>query len=529
MLRFDALRTPPGDGDTLIEPGTSHWQGLIEDNIRFRGRRGIMLGGIPFEAALRAVRSRGLGLAPDIPVIASGHQPEFVHPGVWAKHVMVHHVAGRHGASGIDLVIDSDAPASWALRVPAVGEGGLLSCRDISFAQAPPGSAYEGRRTLDTEVLGAIRSELSAALGERFAPSLMPPYLEALAAHARGVAAVRAGSADDGPDAVQQHLAGRAGIDASLAADLREVRVSDAFGGPFLADLLLNADRFAAAYNESLAEYRAEQHVRSAHRPLPNLDQDAGRTETALWIYQPLQARRRLRVERQADRIHLYANATRVGTVGVSDLARDAEAAVAELRPWVIRPRALALTLWARLLVCDLFVHGIGGAKYDRITDGIFRRYYQCDPPGYACVSATLRLPLPRHAATPADWAAARLRVRDWHYNPDRYLPDPPHDLVAERRRLIHESDRLRETRGRKAARRQVFLGIRQVNARLIEAHPRAGHSLTERLARVRRDLESNRVADSREYFYALQTRDRLGMLAGRLAKAGGGNANWNR
>ena len=34
------------------------------------------------------------------------------------------------------------------------------------------------------------------------------------------------------------------------------------------------------------------------------------------------------------------------------------------------------LTLWARLLLCDLFIHGIGGAQYDRVTDLIVENYF---------------------------------------------------------------------------------------------------------------------------------------------------------
>ena len=38
-----------------------------------------------------------------------------------------------------------------------------------------------------------------------------------------------------------------------------------------------------------------------------------------------------------------------------------------------LRPRALTLTLFARLCVADFFIHGIGGGKYDEVTDRIIR------------------------------------------------------------------------------------------------------------------------------------------------------------
>jgi len=408
-------------------------------------------------------------------------------------------------AEGVDLVVDHDAPNAFSLQTPAIADDHLLTTREIPFGQAAPGSVYEGRPALDREAVDAVRGELTDALGERFEASVMPAYLDGLTARA------------DATDAVDQHLAGRAAIDAALAADLREFRVSRIFGGHFVADLLLEADRFRAAYNDSLADYRQNEHVRSPNRPLPDLGRDGQRIEAPLWVYRPRRRRRRLWIERRAERIDICADASAIGTIGADDLTRDPDAALAELLPWVIRPRALTLTLWARLLVCDLFVHGIGGAKYDRITDGIFRRYYRVDPPPYTCVSATLRLPLPRQPSRPADLHAARHRVRDWRYNPHRYMPDPPADLLAERSGLIRESDRLRAARGPRVQRRATFLAIRRINARLTDGHPDIGRNLAARLARAQRELESNRIADGREYFYALQPRDRLAALAGRL------------
>ena len=60
-----------------------------------------------------------------------------------------------------------------------------------------------------------------------------------------------------------------------------------------------------------------------------------------------------------------------------------------------VRSRALTNTLFARLFLADLFVHGIGGGKYDELTDDIIRRFYGCEPPAFLVLSATRLLPLP--------------------------------------------------------------------------------------------------------------------------------------
>ena len=64
-----------------------------------------------------------------------------------------------------------------------------------------------------------------------------------------------------------------------------------------------------------------------------------------------------------------------------------------------IRSRALITTLWARLVLGDLFLHGIGGAKYDQVTDLLIERFFGLPAPGIMVMSATLHLPIARPAA----------------------------------------------------------------------------------------------------------------------------------
>jgi hypothetical protein len=509
MLRFETLLTPPGDGDILIEPPACEWPSLLERNRELQRKASISLAGVPLAEASRSLRREILGLPADVPFLAAGHQPELAHPGVWAKHVVVRHAAETHHWTAFDLVVDNDTPRSNALVVPVVGPDNDVSVQEVGFWKGPAGVPYEHQPAWTSNDLATIGRQLRERLGDRWADSCLPAYLAGL---------------DSSGDAVQQHLAGRAAVDTGLNVDLPEHRVSRAFGGPFLADLLINAERFRAAYNESLADYRHRENVREADRPLPDLEREGDRIETALWIYPPRKHRRRLWLEPLDGGFNLYADSERIGGLSASEPRRDPVAAVAALAPWAIRPRALTLTLWARLLACDLFVHGIGGAKYDRITDEIIRRYYGCEPPAYACVTATLRLPLPRYDVNRDDLLAARQRVRDWRFNPDRYLTDPPADLVHERRRLIGESDRLREQHATRCEqqsprreRREVFLAIRDVNKRLTDCSPEIGRQLADQASQLDRELRSNQNAESREYFYALQPPERLLMLAARL------------
>lgn len=505
MLNFNRLHTPPEDGAVLIEPPPEHWPDLLATNKKILQDNATLMAGMPLNELRRRVRERlGLGDA-DQPVLAAGHQPAYVHPGVWAKHVALRHGSEKLNAIAIDFVVDNDAPKSADLLVPTLNEDGLIELNPIEMLGNNLRAAYEGRAPLSSEQIDHARAQTLAALPEESANTMISQYFEGLKQPA------------DPCDAVCQHLAGRQRIDSQLAADVREIRVSRAFGGHFVADLLLQAERFADSYNRALADYRKTEQVRSADRPLPDLVRLHERVETALWVYQPGKTRRRLSVRVEKDRIILFADNEKIGTLGCNDLAHDPEAALRSLEPWRIRPRALTLTLWARLLACDFFIHGIGGAKYDRITDRIMQDYYRCRPPAYACVSATLYLPLPHRPTCYQEVPQARRRLRDVHFNPDRYLSSPPADLLEKRRTLIEQSATLRRQQAPRRVRHENWSAIRQVNRQLVESEPGLIDRLEHEYQQTIRQVESNRLADGREYFYALQPQSRLNMLGRKI------------
>ena len=97
--------------------------------------------------------------------------------------------------------------------------------------------------------------------------------------------------------------------------------------------------------------------------------------------------------------------------------------------------------MFARFLLGDLFIHGIGGAKYDELGDEIARRFFGIEPPGFLTLSLTLWLGLPTDPATPADLAAVERQLRDLTFNPDRHLhepyPDELRNLISGKREAI--------------------------------------------------------------------------------------------
>ncbi len=568
---IDRLAAPAEDGALLLWPPPQSWAALVEANRRAR------------QTCVIAFANRRLGKLLEgqfsgPPVVMSGHQPGFIHPGIWVKNVAASGLAARLGGQAKFLVVDSDAPRQLVLCWPrrredaentanldrpegrtgaSYGEPGQPSLAAGGSSSSPlaGSSSFSPRSASDWLITesAAIPGGIIGLAYEQFKPLAAPPWREFFGC-VRGDCADSAtqtwpvfveGFLGGGATAsyVDRWIAGVMAVDRLLGVHSPQfVRASSLFsnsaagepGGEaashFVAHLLLNADSFAGAYNAALAEYRRRRGIRGRQHPVPDLVQENRRTEIPFWVFRDSRPRCRLFIShRGADKLELWAGDVSLCVLGAPALAGEPGKVLgAGLKSHWIRPRALALTMYARLLACDLFIHGIGGAKYDQIADDVIRRFFRVEPPAYACVSATCRLPLPRFNIAEGDRAAAARAFRDLRYNPQRRAGDSllknnaeAASVLARRASAVAEAARLREQASwRHAERRAAFKAIREANEGLQAAMPGAIEAARRRLAEVEACLEHDRIAKSREWFLALYPGEQLRRLGEDTAAA---------
>ncbi|MFH1418582.1 MAG: hypothetical protein ABII12_09905 [Planctomycetota bacterium] len=509
QTEIDALAAPTRDRDVLIRPDPGGLPEIAESNVAMRDSYVFDLLGRPARHWLANARAGG-------PVIMTGHQPSFIHAGVWAKGAALAEFAERLGGVPEYLVVDTDEARDLTLQMPFV-EHGFCKTNVATAPALPPVWAYEQLPALPDAQWEAFFGEVSwESAKDPTAP--LSTFAEAF------VKTETAGSeTPDGSDYTSRWIAGMMAVDKLLAIQSpRFVRTSELFAGRipehglpaavFIAHLLLNAAEFFHAYNNALATYRRRRGIRGSHHPIPDLAADGEKTELPFWLTRDNQPRRRLALSPVGpEAIELWAEAESVCTLDRRTLAtRPAESLARALGPWRLRPRALALTLYARLFLCDLFIHGIGGAKYDQITDDIIRGFFHVQPPEYVCVSATCRLPLPVHDVTEKDRDVCRRRLRDLKYNPQRYLTkdrvsESVDSVFGDRQEAIDDSERLRREEPRNStARRVAFRRIREANRQILSLKPNLLEQARQGLVNVERQLAHNRVAASREWFFAL-------------------------
>jgi hypothetical protein len=437
-------------------------------------------------AKLRASLRRRL----DLPrrVIATGHQAEFFHPGVLAKSIVAAAVARTADADALFVWVDSDVTRNTSL-VFAAQAGGRLSRaalpipglrRDVAVEALPDASIADWR-------------EFWHAISARALRAAETPIADCAAAF------LTTSSLCDGLAAAQDAILRRLGI----ANPLRSVRVSQLAETPefraLAAALVRTGSALALAYNAAL------EGARTAGKLLVDVE----RWEVPLWAFQRDGVRRRVVAVRGKNGIVLHAlDGPVVGHCGESLEPADG---------WRIRPRALLLSAFFRLLLADVFIHGIGGEAYDRVTEAWLLRGTGIVLPPIGVASGTLHLPADSNpdAATATPPTDHQLR-----HNPQRYLPVSD-DLARRRRELIAQCIELRTKQPRQRERRRsVRAQIRDVLDAILAAASADVAEIRRRRERLGAALRRRQVLEDRSYFYGLYLSKDLQRLADTLRTA---------
>lgn len=504
-------RAPAEDGGLLIEPSIQSMElkPLAASPARIAGMsladfRRLAAAEVA-ESAKHYLSSNDEPLPPITDrLILAGHQPEFFHPGVWFKNFVLHEVAKRNGRTPINLVVDNDLVKSSAVRVPIASRNPEeVHAVMLAYDEHKGDQPYEEYHVGDRSLFDSFPERLAKTTADwTWQPLAMSAWPIIRANLDRGVTFAEAVSR------ARRSLERQWGV-VNLEIPVSRLAATRAFA-LFVHSILTDLPRFADCYNAAIHAYRIANKVRSRNHPAPELVERHGSLEAPLWAWrvdathrQRLFARRvngdiaisiqDREVERLPNDAHSFADRWR-GFIGDG---------------WKIRPRALMLTLFARIALADLFIHGIGGAKYDEVTDEVIRRYFDIEPPKYAVVSATMRLPLPQFPATVDDVRRIHREIRDLEWKPEIYSETQSRlpQLVERKRELIASEPKEHN------ARRAWFRDLQHVTRAMRPATEEATMMRTAQELSTRSMLEANSTLMSREYAWVLFSEDQIRTL----------------
>ncbi len=519
-LEYRRLRAPREDGAALVDPPRQEIESIVRDNrsildaysydcqgrclseLSRQARADLLAEARRWTSAYRDIDTVHTGQ--EAKVFLAGHQPQLFHPGVWFKNFALSELARRHGAVAVNLLIDSDTMKDASLRVP----GGTLESPEIAAIPidvAGPPVPHEQRRINDRGVF--------AAFGRRVHQRITPLVADPLVKEFWPTVLARSNETDNLGECLAQsrhQLEGRWGWN---TLELPQSRVCESLPHHwFVAHLLAQLPRFRQVYNQVVTEYRRAHRIRSAAHPVPNLRESGQWLEAPFWIWSDEAPQRRpLFVKHRAGETLL---SNRDGLEIALPLTSDgpADRAVARISELAgegvkLRSRALITTLWARLALGDLFIHGIGGAKYDQVTDALIARFFGLAPPEFLVLSATLHLPITRDRPRPDDIQEIKHQLRELQFHPERHI-DPQALQIADdpeaATRLVSGKThwiRTPQTRENAATR---YREIRRING---ELQPWVEHRRKRLLKKLSQTIKSTRAETTlswREYAFCL-------------------------
>lgn len=520
-------RAPHEDGAALVDPPLAAVAELLESNLASRLSGHCEILGRSLTDLARDARGELLSLArtytsgyrelppaadDSAPILLAGHQPELFHSGVWFKNFVLSSLAGQFSAQAVNLLIDNDTVRSTSIRVP----GGSLAeprVEQVAFDELGPHVPYEEREIVDSRCFESFGARASEVL----APLVPAPLLRELWPAARD-AASRTRNLGRALAEARHRLEGSLGL-STLELPLSAACETDSFRW-FAAGLLAGLPRLYEIYNSSLAEYRQANKLRSRSHPVPDLAEDQGYLEAPFWLWtcdDP--QRRRLFVLRHADRLEVTDRKQvrfQLPLAGERAVEALREQSTAGIR---LRPRALVTTMYARLLLTDLFVHGIGGGKYDQLTDLILSRYFELPPPAFLVATATVRLPVQRPKASVSDLLRLVRTGREMRFHPERFLGALRENGPQEAQRLMAQKEAWLADDGPRGDAHARHQAIDDLNLALQPYLAEERRQLGQERDQLNRQLRAGAVLGSREYAFCLFPKEFVVPLLAGLAK----------
>jgi hypothetical protein len=558
-LQYHRLRAPREDGRSLVVPPLGDVAALLSAHERRRAAtpyadydvQGRPLGELSAAARAALTRDalaytrtyRDVRVPAGPRVLLAGHQPQLFHPGVWLKNFVLSHLGAAHDAVPINLLIDSDTVKSAAVAVPG-GSPADPIVEHVPLDAPTAAVAYEERSIVDRELLNSFGRRAGEHLGALVRDSLLAEYWPLVTRRADAVSQLGLCVAQG-----RHQLEGSRGYH-TLELPFSRVCEAEPFAW-FVAHLLAHLPRLWQVYNDSLAEYRRNHRLRSASHPVPNLAAEGGWLEAPFWIWRSDDPRRRAVFARAVgSEIHL---SDRAGFELRLPLSTDGDGSAAAgllhalpRRGIKLRTRALTTTLWARLALGDLFIHGLGGAKYDQLTDALIERFLGLAPPAFLTVSGTLYLPVSwdgfparatgrtlappveRPAATEEDLRLLDRKLRALRFGPERFIDveqAPPGDretlreLIAAKQTWIARQPAVGQTTtvpdGLEAypTPRQRFVELRRLSEALRPWIEGERQRVIAQRQTLEHQLRAARVLGSREYPFCFYPWEKMRIL----------------
>lgn len=217
-------------------------------------------------------------------------------------------------------------------------------------------------------------------------------------------------------------------------------------------------------------------------------------TELPFWVIKDRQ-RDTLKIKTQASNVIYFKN-NEYHIKGLNDCR------------FRFRPKAVALTLFLRQHASDMFIHGIGGAKYEKMVDELIVNFYNQKPKSYTVASMTKYLFETENEKIYSNPKNLDQQIRKIKFNPENYLPlnkSISQLVLVDKKNKLKE--KLKTDQITLEDKRKIHHGISNINKHLLRSLDHKIERLYENKKLIETRKKQQEILYNRNYFFGFFSR----------------------
>lgn len=510
------IKVPREKGFIFVNPELSQWYSILAENKVVNDtilKRSQYCNELINIAKVYTQNLLGL-IAPDISrqnIISTGHQPIWHHCGIWSKDVVAHKFAQSVDGIGLHLVLDHDiCDTSMVLPVKRYDESWSFKKIEIEPDDTNKDVSLEFRPIPKKEYISTFLKKVSDEKNNHICNDIWFDNILCINENIFSLITIA-----DFITYLQAIINSALKLD-NLYLPVSRLCSSNAFKS-FALSIIDDAENFALYYNQGINLLcHKNGHSRRNNVKCLEVNKDSNLIELPFWLVSEAGQRSSLWIKSKPGYIEIGTKDKVLGNIDSSSWDNK----IAQLQELLdgnnfkLRPKAITLTLFVRLFLADIFIHGIGAKSYEPVTDYILENYCKKRLLKYGIVTSTMNLPLQNeNNCLRNSMSLLKNKKHELKYNPEKYIDKSTLDtepvaslLKVKKQKIAQSQDQLLPADIRKSA----WRSISQINLELCSYTEDTVEKLESLISYSKKEITTNKVIGYREFFFGLFPEEEL-------------------
>lgn len=395
-------------------------------------------------------------------LIITGHQPNFQHPGIIFKDLLAWKLAKVTDSIILHLIVDTDR-FEVNYHYPIKYKDKYATTRNIFIGGRDYG-IFKNTKMIEIDrerfysIIGESYKNIDEFVGEEYLEKCKE-YTNKILSACLQTSPLQYVLTEIKQDFYQNNGIQIYNLPVSKLVDSKAFQV-------FAQKICENQNVFNTIYNSHLVQYRHSHKIKNKAQPLPNLAEN----EFPFWVYDKNKARR-FPMKEYPSKLPIL-------------------------------PRAITLTMFVRLFLSDLFIHGTGGGRYEVISENVLKDFFKIPASPYSVASATMHLD--RKNDFDDDFISnknIKMKLREYRHSPDTFLTKD-HPLYKKKREIVEK------LKTQSVDKREIHKEIMRINSEIQSEIPFIKNQLEFKQRNLPLLLQTHKTFQTRTfpfYFYDIK------------------------